>query len=164
MDITNPGMSFGVRQFHVSQMSAQKLRKKMTTVQNHPPPPPPAKTTNTYSVSARRAVWARCTDVFNCCSEARAGSCKVLAKNIPWYPLVLPELSTEVSISTPRGCEGEMGHTAGPKRGPGTQIPALQTEIIFFSNISIKSVILGLSFLQLYFILKTNLSMMLQYF
>lgn len=35
-DLTSPGMSFGVRQFHVSQTSAQKPRKKMTPVQKNP--------------------------------------------------------------------------------------------------------------------------------
>lgn len=140
MDLTNPGMSFGVRQFHVSQTSAQKPRKKMTPVQKK------TQTTNTYSVAARRAVQARCIDVFNCCSEARAGSCEVLARNFHWYPLVLPELSAGFHFDSRGDTRETWGIQPGRSRELAHKVPTLQTEIIFFSSLSIKSVMWGLFF------------------
>lgn len=79
--------------------------------------------TNSYSVHARRTVWVCGAGVFNCYREARAGSCWVLAKPSPWHPTVLPKLSAEVSISTPRGHEGESRHTVGMEQGMGTHSP-----------------------------------------
>lgn len=79
--------------------------------------------TNSYSVHARRTVQVCGAGVFNCYSEARAGFCWVLAKPSSRHPAVLPELSAEVSISTPRGQEGESRHTVGMEQGTGTHSP-----------------------------------------
>lgn len=103
-------------------------------------------TTNTYSVAARRAVQARCIDVFNCCSEARAGSCEVLARNFHWYPLVLPELSAGFHFDSRGDTRETWGIQPGQSRELAHKVPTLQTEIIFFSSLSIKSVMWGLFF------------------
>lgn len=152
MDLTNPGMSFRVKQFHVSQMSAQKPKKKMNPVQKKIP----KSTTNTYSASARRAVQAQSTHELNCCSGARAGSCQALAKTFPWYPLALPELRAEVSISTPRGCEGEMGHRARPKKGAGTHSPCLADRDCFLFQLICKICYVETSFFATAFYIKNR--------
>lgn len=60
-----------------------------------------------------------------------------------------------------------MGRTAGPKRGPGTQSPHPADRDYFLFQHIYKICYVGpdffFSFLQLHFILKIDLSMMLQY-
>lgn len=87
---------------------------------------------------------------------ARAGSCQALAKTFPWYPLALPELRAEVSISTPRGCEGEMGHRAGPKKGAGTHSPCLADRDCFLFQLICKICYVETSFFATAFYIKNR--------
>lgn len=135
MDLNNPGMSFGVRQFRVSQMSAQKPGKNMTPVQKNP-----SKRTNTYSASARRAVWAQCTDVFNCCSKKELAPAKYWQKTFPGIQLYCQSSAQRFPFLLPRDTRARWDIQPGQRGELACKAPALQTEIIFFSNISIKSV------------------------
>lgn len=139
MDLTSPGMSFRVRQFHVSQMSAQKSKKKMTPVQKKTPKP-----THKY--------------LFSQCQEGCAGSehsCLTAAAEQELAPAKYwQKLSPGIHLSCqsseqrfPFPLPGDVGVRwdigLGRSRELAHTVPALQTEIIFFSNLSVKSVMWG---------------------
>lgn len=75
MDLTNPTVIFGVRQFHVSNECSEAQEENNHPCAKKKKIEKEKENTNLYSVLANRTAPARCTDVFNCYSEARAGSC-----------------------------------------------------------------------------------------
>lgn len=101
--------------------------------------------------------------MFNCCSGARAGSCYVLAKTFPWYPLVLQSSEQRFPFPLPGDVGVRRDTELGRSRELAHTVPALQTEIIFFSNLSVKSAMWGPLFFKLHFILKIAVLVMLQY-
>lgn len=140
MDLTNPGMSFGVRPFHVSQTSVHNPWKKMTPMQKktktnqnqNPQVPIPSEGGRLHRLGALMCLTAAV--------KQELAPTKSWQKTFTGIHLSCQSSAQRFPLPLPRDTRARWGTQPGQSRELAYQVPAIQTEIIFFSKISIKSV------------------------